>query len=42
MKSTPHVGPSGKPLQPNAKPGDIRFKNLCNDDLLDDKDLTMM
>jgi len=37
-----HVGPSGKPLQPNAKPGDIRFKNLCNDDLLDDKDLTMI
>jgi len=37
-----HVGPSGKLLQPNAQPGDVRFKNLHEDDLIDDKDLTMI
>ncbi|MDR1783822.1 MAG: TonB-dependent receptor [Dysgonamonadaceae bacterium] len=37
-----HVGPSGKLLQPNAQPGDIRFANLNGDDLIDDKDLKMI
>lgn len=37
-----HVGPSGKLLQPNAQPGDVRFKNLYEDDLIDDKDLSMI
>jgi TonB-linked SusC/RagA family outer membrane protein len=37
-----HVGPSGKLLQPNAQPGDIRFANLNGDDLIDDKDLSLI
>ncbi len=37
-----HVGPSGKLLQQNAQPGDVRFKNLNGDDLIDDKDLKMI
>jgi TonB-linked SusC/RagA family outer membrane protein len=37
-----HVGPSGRLLQPNAQPGDIRFANLNGDDLIDDKDLKMI
>lgn len=35
-----YVGASGQKLQPNAVPGDIRFKNLNNDDVLDKEDKT--
>lgn len=33
-----HTGENGDLLQPNAVPGDIRFKDLNNDGVLDDKD----
>ena len=33
-----HTSENGDLLQPNAVPGDIRFKDLNNDGLLDDKD----
>ena len=32
-----HTGEHGEILQPNAQPGDIRFKDLNNDGVLDDK-----
>lgn len=35
-----HTGEHGEILQPNAQPGDIRFKDLSNDGVLDDKDKT--
>lgn len=35
-----HTGEHGEILQPNAQPGDIRFKDLNNDGVLDDKDKT--
>ena len=35
-----HVGSNGTVLQPNAKPGDIRFKNVDGNDKLDAEDRT--
>ncbi len=35
-----YVGSNGEKLQPNAVPGDIRFKNLNNDDVLNSDDKT--
>lgn len=37
-----HTGEHGEILQPNAQPGDIRFKDLNNDGVLDDKDKTYL
>ncbi len=33
-----HTGEHGEILQPNAKPGDIRFRNTNHDGVIDDKD----
>ncbi len=33
-----YVGSNGKPLQPNAKPGDVRFANINGDSLINDED----
>ncbi|WP_315083657.1 TonB-dependent receptor [Bacteroides heparinolyticus] len=35
-----HTGENGSILQPNAKPGDIRFKDLNHDGVLDENDKT--
>lgn len=35
-----HVNSKGAKLQPNAQPGDVRFVNVNNDDVLDDNDKT--
>jgi TonB-linked SusC/RagA family outer membrane protein len=35
-----HAGADGSLLQPYAKPGDVRFKNLNNDNVLNDDDRT--
>jgi TonB-linked SusC/RagA family outer membrane protein len=35
-----YVGPNGQKLQPDAVPGDIRFKNLTGDDVINDEDKT--
>lgn len=35
-----YMGPTGKVLQPNARAGDFRFKNLNNDDVIDSFDQT--
>jgi TonB-linked SusC/RagA family outer membrane protein len=33
-----YVGPAGTPLQPNAKPGDIKYANLNGDNTIDGND----
>ena len=35
-----YTGADGKPMQPNAKPGDVRFKDLNSDGKIDDLDRT--
>ncbi|SHK13736.1 TonB-linked outer membrane protein, SusC/RagA family [Reichenbachiella agariperforans] len=35
-----HIGPGGEPLQSQAVPGDVRFVDLNNDGVIDDKDRT--
>lgn len=35
-----YTGPDGTPIQPNAKPGYVRFKDLNNDGKIDDNDRT--
>ena len=35
-----YVGPDGTPIQPNAKPGYVRFVDLNNDGVIDDNDRT--
>ncbi|NDW13871.1 TonB-dependent receptor [Bacteroides sp. 214] len=35
-----HVNSKGEKLQPSAQPGDVRFVNFNNDDVLDDNDKT--
>jgi TonB-linked SusC/RagA family outer membrane protein len=35
-----YVGPNGKPLQPNAKPGDVKWANLNGDNTIDANDRT--
>ncbi|UXP32727.1 TonB-dependent receptor [Reichenbachiella agarivorans] len=35
-----HIGPEGKPLQPKAVPGDVRFVDLNSDGVIDDQDRT--
>lgn len=37
-----HVDRKGNPLQPYAKPGDIRFKDVNGDGVIDDNDKTFM
>ncbi len=37
-----HTGENGSILQPNAKPGDIRYVDLNNDGVIDDKDKTYL
>ncbi len=37
-----HTDEHGKMIQPNAQPGDIRFKDINNDGVLDDKDKTFI
>jgi TonB-dependent starch-binding outer membrane protein SusC len=37
-----HIGSTGKPLQPNAKPGDVRFVDVNNDGVINEKDRTMI
>lgn len=37
-----YVGPNGNKLQPNAKPGDIKFANLNGDDTIDESDRTFL
>ncbi len=37
-----HVNKSGDPLQPNAKPGDLRFVDTNGDGALDDNDKQLM
>lgn len=37
-----HVGPNGGLIQPNAKPGDIKFVDLNNDGVINDGDRTMI
>ncbi len=37
-----HVNENGELLQPKAAPGDVRFKDLNNDGILDDNDRTMI
>jgi TonB-linked SusC/RagA family outer membrane protein len=37
-----HTNEYGKFIQPNAQPGDIRFKDLNNDGVLDNKDKTFI
>ena len=35
-----YVGPEGTPIQPNAKPGYVKFVDLNNDGVIDDNDRT--
>jgi TonB-linked SusC/RagA family outer membrane protein len=35
-----HIGKDGLPLQPNAKPGDVRFVDVNGDNKIDEKDRT--
>jgi TonB-dependent starch-binding outer membrane protein SusC len=37
-----YVGTDGGKIQPNAQPGDIKFLDLNNDGVIDDKDRTMI
>lgn len=37
-----YVNAEGKPLQPNAEPGDVRFKDLNGDGIINDKDRTVI
>ncbi len=37
-----HIGRTGQVLQPNAKPGDVRFLDTNNDGVLNEKDRTMI
>jgi TonB-dependent starch-binding outer membrane protein SusC len=37
-----HIGSTGRPLQPNAKPGDVRFVDVNNDGVIDANDRTMI
>jgi TonB-linked SusC/RagA family outer membrane protein len=37
-----HIGVTGQVLQPNAKPGDVRFVDVNGDGKLDEKDRTMI
>jgi len=37
-----HIGSTGDVLQPNAKPGDVRFVDVNNDGVLDEDDRTMI
>jgi len=37
-----HIGSTGKVLQPNAKPGDVRFVDVNNDGVINEDDRTMI
>jgi TonB-dependent starch-binding outer membrane protein SusC len=37
-----HIGSTGRPLQPNAKPGDVRFIDVNGDGRIDANDRTMI
>jgi TonB-linked SusC/RagA family outer membrane protein len=37
-----YVGPAGTPLQPNAKPGDIKYANINGDNTIDGNDRTVI
>ena len=37
-----NIGGDGQPMQPNAVPGDIRFKDVNNDGVFNDEDRTMI
>jgi TonB-dependent starch-binding outer membrane protein SusC len=37
-----HIGPNGRPLQPNAKPGDVRFVDVNGDGVINADDRTMI
>lgn len=37
-----HMNSAGDPLQPNAKPGDVRFVDVNGDGVIDDNDRTMI
>lgn len=37
-----HIGPTGSPLQPNAKPGDVRFVDVNGDGVINALDRTMI
>ncbi len=37
-----HIGSTGKPLQPNAKPGDVRFVDVNGDGVINADDRTMI
>jgi TonB-dependent starch-binding outer membrane protein SusC len=37
-----HIGSTGRPLQPNAKPGDVRFVDVNGDGRIDANDRTMI
>lgn len=37
-----HIGPTGLPLQPNAKPGDVRFVDINNDGEIGPEDRTII
>ncbi|GAO44047.1 SusC/RagA family TonB-linked outer membrane protein [Flavihumibacter petaseus] len=39
---TDHAGPNGELIQPNAKPGDLKFVDQNNDGKIDDKDRVYM
>jgi TonB-dependent starch-binding outer membrane protein SusC len=37
-----HIGPQGQMLQPNAKPGDVRFVDVNGDGIINENDRTMI
>ncbi len=37
-----YKGPDGTPVQPNAQPGDFKYKDLNNDGVINDKDRTFL
>jgi TonB-dependent starch-binding outer membrane protein SusC len=37
-----HIGPTGRPLQPRAKPGDVRFVDVNGDGVINENDRTMI
>lgn len=37
-----HIGPTGQMLQPNAKPGDVRFVDVNKDGVINEQDRTMI
>ncbi len=37
-----HIGPTGRPLQPNARPGDVRFIDVNGDGVINADDRTMI